>query len=79
MKRRSFRVRLLRWILCRRGRVLMCQLERAGDRYRVSVLPYGQSKTRFEELFDAGVAAFARHAELVTGLRDRGWTTLGYQ
>jgi hypothetical protein len=79
MKRRSLKVQLLKWILCRRGRVVTCQVDRAGNRYRVSVLPQGQHKSRLVEMFDANVMAFQRHAALVTDLRDRGWTTLAYR
>jgi hypothetical protein len=58
--------------------VVTCQLDKAGNRYRVSVQPYGQ-RDRVVELFDATAAAFQRHAAVVASLRDSGWTTLGYR
>jgi hypothetical protein len=79
MKRRSLKVQLLKWILCRRGRVVTCQLDRTGRQYRLSVQPYGQRENRFVELFDATAAAFQRHAAVVTNLRDSGWTTVAYR
>jgi hypothetical protein len=71
-------MRLLKWILCRRGHIVTCQIDRAGSRYRVSVLPHGQHKSRLVEMFDANLTAFQRHAALVAGLRDCGWTTVDY-
>ena len=79
MKRRSLKTQLLKWILCRRGRVVTCQVDRAGNRYRVSVLPNDRPKNQLIEMFDANVMAFQRHAALVAELRDRGWTTLAYR
>ncbi len=78
MKRRRLTGTLLKWILCRRGRVVTCQLDKAGNHYRVSVQPYGQ-RDRVVELFDATAAAFQRHAAVVASLRDSGWTTVAYR
>ena len=79
MKRRSFKVQLLKWILCRQGRVVTCQVERSGNHYQVSLAPYDQPKNRLVELFDANVMAFQRHAALVANLRESGWTTVAYR
>lgn len=79
MKRKRLSGTLLKWILCRRGRMVTCKLDKAGNHYRVSVQPYGQRENKLVELFDATATAFQRHAAVVANLRDNGWTTVAYR
>ena len=79
MKRRRLSSTLLKWILSRRGRIVTCQLDKAGDRYRVTVEPVDHGGNRFVELYDATATAFRRHAAVVAHLRDTGWTTVAYR
>jgi hypothetical protein len=57
----------------------MCQIERTGRSYRVSVRPQGRHGRLYEKSFDASVSAFQRHAALVAGLRGAGWTSVAYR
>jgi hypothetical protein len=70
---------LLEWVLCRGREIVTCQLDQAGDQYRVSVLPHRTRDRLFVRLFDAGLSAFQRHAALVKELRDVGWTLVAYR
>ncbi len=79
MKRKQVSGPLLKWSLCRRGRVVTCQLDKSGNKYRVSVKPYGQSQNKLVELYDATASAFQRHATVVASLRNSGWTTVAYR
>src|SRR5712691_10509065 len=66
---------LLRWIFRRGDRALTCQLEREpGHAYAVSLVAYWDVTCAAIETFDAGVAAFQRHAALALDLRRGGWT-----
>jgi hypothetical protein len=57
----------------------MCQIERTGRSYRVSVRPQGRHGRLYEKSFDASVSAFQRHAALIAGLRGAGWTSVAYR
>ena len=70
---------LLKWILCKGQHLITCQVERAGDRFQVSVLPDGTRDRGLVRLFDAGLTAFQRHAALVADLRGTGWTLVAYR
>ena len=70
---------LLNWVLCRGRQLLMCQIERTGESYRVSVRPQGRHRRLYERTFDASVNAFQRHASLVASLRGAGWTSVAYR
>jgi hypothetical protein len=77
-KRRS--IRLLRWVFARGAHVLTCQLDREGRRaaYSLSLVPHWDVRQAFTETFDAGTAAFRRHAAVAEHLRSRGWTLASY-
>jgi hypothetical protein len=57
----------------------MCQIDRTGETYRVSVRPQGRRGRLYEKQFNASVNAFQRHAMLVAGLRGAGWTSVAYR
>ncbi len=70
---------LLRWIFRRGDRALTCQLEReTGHSYAVSLVAHWDVTCAAIETFDAGVAAFQRHAAIASDLRRGGWTLVAY-
>ncbi len=77
-KRRS--IRLLRWVFERGAQVLTCQLDREGRdaAYSLSLVPHWDLRQASTETFDAGTAAFRRHAAVAAHLRSQGWTLASY-
>jgi hypothetical protein len=77
-KRRS--IRLLRWVFQRGSHLLTCQLDRDGRQaaYSLSLVPHWDVRQAITESFDAGIAAFRRHAAVAAHLRSEGWTLASY-
>ena len=71
---------LHRWIVRRADRAQTCQLEReTGHSYAVSPpVAHWDVTCAAIETFDAGVAAFQRHAAIASDLRRGGWTLVAY-
>ncbi len=71
---------LLRWIFRRGDRALTYQLEReTGHSYTLSRVAHWDVTCAAIETFDAGVAAFQRHAAIASDLRRGGWTLVAYR
>ena len=73
-------IRILRWVFQRENRLLTCQLDREGHQasYSLSLVPHWDVRQAAVETFDAGVAAFRRHATIADQLRRQGWTLAAY-
>lgn len=71
---------MLRWIFRRGTHLLVCELAHFLDRpcYALSLIPEWDKPHSATEQFDTGVAAFQRHAAIVTSLRECGWTVIAY-
>ena len=68
---------LLRWIFQRGNDLIICQVD-AERSLTVSLIPHGGIRRTLIEKFDNGLQAFQRHAEIVSNLRDFGWTVASY-
>ena len=75
---RRQRVRtLLQWVFSRGNSLITCELYQEGSQYLVRLLSHGGRA--IVTTFDAGLAAFQRHAALVAELRRRGWMLVAYR
>ena len=71
---------LLDWVMRKGREVLRVQLERAGNRYQVSVSPGKQQQMPLHvSVFHACPKAFQRHAVLVAAFREAGWRSVAYR
>jgi hypothetical protein len=68
---------LLRWIFQRGNDLIVCQVD-AERSLIVSLIPHGGITRTLIEKFDNGLQAFQRHAQIVSNLRDFGWTVASY-
>jgi hypothetical protein len=73
--------RMLRWTLYRGTNAVTCQIDRthSDGSYTVSVVPHQDLAAAAIETYDASVAAFQRHAAIVSKLRRAGWKMAAYQ
>ena len=71
---------LVSWILTRGTRLLTCRVDggNRGSRFAVAVLPHWAATHTIVERFTAPAAALARHAGMVTDLRNAGWRLAAY-
>ena len=75
--RRQRARRLLQWVFSRENSLVTCELYQEGSRYLVRLLADGGKA--IVTAFDAGLAAFQRHAALAAELRRRGWMLVAYR
>jgi hypothetical protein len=68
---------LLQWVFSRENSVVTCELLQEGSLYLVRLLTH--SGKMIVATFDAGLAAFQRHAALVSELRRSGWMLVAYR
>ena len=68
---------LLQWVFSRENNLVTCELLQEGSRYLVRLLTH--SGKMIVATFDAGLAAFQRHAALVAELRRSGWMLVAYR
>ena len=68
---------LLQWVFSRDNRLVTCELYQEGSQYLVRLLTHGGQA--IVATFDAGLAAFQRHAALVAELRRSGWMLVAYR
>jgi hypothetical protein len=70
---------LLQWVFCREDHLVTCELHQEGSRYLVRLLSHGDLKKAIVATFDAGLAAFQRHAAIAAELRRSGWMLVAYR
>ena len=68
---------LLQWVFCRENDLVTCELYQQGSRYLVRLLTHPGKG--IVSTFDAGLAAFQRHAAIAAELRRRGWMLVAYR
>ena len=68
---------LLQWVFSRGNSLVTCELHQEGSRYLVRLLTHGGKM--IVARFDAGLAAFQRHAALAAELRRSGWMLIAYR
>ena len=68
---------LLQWVFSRDNQLVTCELYQNGSRYLVRLLTH--SGKMIVATFDAGLAAFQRHAALASELRRSGWMLVAYR
>jgi hypothetical protein len=68
---------LLQWVFSRDNRLVTCELYQEGSQYLVRLLAHGGKA--IVATFDAGLAAFQRHAALAAELRRSGWMLVAYR
>ena len=68
---------LLQWVFSRESNLVTCELLQEGSRYLVRLLTHGGKV--IVATFEAGLAAFQRHAALAAELRRSGWTLVAYR
>ena len=68
---------LLQWVFSRENNLVTCELLQEGSRYMVRLLTH--SGKMIVATFEAGLAAFQRHAALAAELRRSGWTLVSYR
>ena len=68
---------LLQWVFSRGSSLVTCELYQEGTQYLVRLLSHGGKA--IVTTFDAGLAAFQRHAALAAELRRRGWMLVAYR
>jgi hypothetical protein len=66
---------MLRWVFHRGDDALTCAVEVSGRRssYDVCIFPHWNLSEATVEHFDGAASALHRHAEIASGLRERGW------
>ena len=65
---------VLRWILRRRGATLTCEVNVTGTgAYDVCIVPHWDVSQSIVEPCAGATDALRRHAEIASGLRERGW------
>lgn len=70
---------LLRWEFVRGHDRVVCQMAREADcLFSVALLPFGRIGKAAASIFESTSAALRYHASLSAGLRDTGWTLVGY-
>ncbi len=80
MKNTSRRQRartLLQWVFSRENTLVTCELHQDGSQYLVRLLTH--SGKAIIARFDAGLAAFQRHAAVAAELRRSGWMLVAYK
>jgi hypothetical protein len=68
---------LLQWVFSRENHLVTCELHQIGSRFLVRLLTH--SGKILVATFDAGLAAFQRHAALADELRRGGWMLVAYR
>jgi hypothetical protein len=68
---------LLQWVFSRENSLVTCELYQEGSRYLVRLLT--NTGKMLVAAFDAGLAAFQRHAALAAELRRSGWMLISYR
>ena len=68
---------LLQWVFSREHTLVTCELLQEGSRYLVRLLTDGGKM--IVATYEAGLAAFQRHAALAAELRRSGWTLVAYR
>jgi hypothetical protein len=77
---RRQRVRpVLQWVFSRGNSLVTCELLQEGSRYLVRLLTHGDITKALVTTFDAGLAAFQRHAAIAAELRKGGWMLVAYR
>ena len=82
MKKTSRRQRVrpvLQWVFSRENSLVTCELHQQGSRYLVRLLTHGDITRALVATFDAGLAAFQRHAAIAAELRKGGWMLVAYR
>jgi hypothetical protein len=70
---------LLQWVFSRGNSLVTCELHQDGSRYLVRLLTHGDLGKALVATFDAGLAAFQRHAAIAAELRRSGWMLVAYK
>ena len=70
---------LLQWVFCREDHLVTCELHQEGSRYLVRLFAHGDLPKAIVATFDAGLAAFQRHAAIAAELRKSGWMLVAYR
>jgi len=70
---------LLQWVFSRENHLVTCELHQEGSRYLVRLLTHGDLGKVIVATFDAGLAAFQRHAAIAAELRRSGWMLVAYR
>ena len=68
---------LLQWVFSRENTLVTCELYQEGSQYLVRLLTH--SGNAIVARFDAGLAAFQRHAAVAAELRRSGWMLVSYR
>jgi hypothetical protein len=71
-------VPMLRWVFQRDSEMLTCEVDAAGRRWEVCVVPHWDVASAVIERFDQPLSALERHAEIARRLRDAGWSVVDY-
>jgi hypothetical protein len=69
---------VISWQFAKGARALTCQVDAAGRTFFVAVLPHWDVTRAIVEHVAGPANAFARHAGLVSSLRDAGWRVVSY-
>jgi hypothetical protein len=75
--RRQHTQTLLQWVFSRENALVTCELHQEGSQYLVRLLTH--SGKAIVAKFDAGLAAFQRHAAVAAELRRSGWMLVAYR
>jgi len=70
---------LLQWVFSRENHLVTCELHQEGSQYLVRLLTHSGVKKAIVSTFDAGLAAFQRHAAIAAELRRSGWMLVAYR
>ena len=68
---------LLQWVFCREEHLVTCELHQEGSQFLVRLFAHGGKA--IVATFDAGLAAFQRHAAIAAELRKSGWMLVAYR
>jgi hypothetical protein len=66
-------------VFSRENDLVTCELHQEGSQYLVRLLTHGEVKKAIVAPFDAGLAAFQRHAAIAAELRRSGWNLVAYR
>jgi hypothetical protein len=74
----SRRKTVISWQFAKGARALTCRVDAAGRAFSVAVLPHWDVTRAIVEHVAGPANALARHAGLVSSLRDAGWRVVSY-
>lgn len=69
---------MLRWVFRRDTETLTCEVDAAGNRWEVCIVPHWDVAESVIERFDTPLSALERHADIARRLRDAGWSVVDY-